>query len=124
MTSEAFLEHGTSKPYSAMDTCGQHEFIITCYYLVITYYYTVITRNNESIITYYYTVITRNNEFIITYYYIVITRNNEFIITLTHRVPEGAQGHVRKGWFLDRFDRNVVLVELSGYFMLANYCSA
>ena len=46
------------------------------------------------------------------------------ITQITHRVPEGAQGHVWQGWFLDWFDSNVVLVELSGYFVLANHYSA
>ena len=42
---------------------------------------------------------------------------------ITHSVPGGAQGHVLQGWFLDWFDSIVVLVELSGYFVLANHYS-
>ena len=49
---------------------------------------------------------------------------NSLLRSMTHRVPEGAEGHVRQGWFLDRFDSNVVLVELSGYFVLAHHYSA
>ena len=49
---------------------------------------------------------------------------NSLLRSMTHRVPEGAEGHVRQGWFLDRFDGDVVLVEPFGNFVLAHHYSA
>ena len=91
MATEAFLEHGTSKPYSAMEPAGNRNSLSHITVSLLRHYHSLLKstlarkslsllRHHYVIITHFYNVITGNNEFIITYYYSLL-----FLITLLLR---------------------------------------